>query len=385
MNTLRNVFAAVLIGLFLPICCFSQEVISLATVTANGGISIDHTGNLLVAHFGPLPPNPSIGKNIYKITPEGNTTLFVEGELNVGSGNAIDSAGFLYQSNFATNTIYKIAPDGTIVDNNFATVAGPVGIAVAPDNSLYVCSCNQNSVKKVSTTGVVTNFASGSVFNCANGITQDEVGNIYTTNFSDGRVTKISPDGTTATLGSTPVGNGHIVYRPVEQVLYVASYSGHQIFRMDLEGNVDLLAGTGAAATINSTNPLEAAFRKPNGINISKDNCSLYISQDDNVIRAILFDDASCVSSIETIEDVPELKIYPNPVTNTLQFVNQGTTQFIAAKFLDSRGKVITKLILNSEENHIDFDVSSFPTGIYTILLQSKSKHFFSYRFVKQG
>lgn len=383
MQHVSTIFTAIILWLFLPVFCIGQEVITLATVTANGGISVDADGNLLVAHFGPLPPNPSIGKNIYKITPTGDVTLFVDGELNVGSGNAMDSEGFLYQSNFATGRVYKIAPDGTVVDDNYATVAGPVGIAVAADNSLYVCSCNQNIIKKVSTDGTITNFASGNFFNCANGITQDNDGNVYTTNFNDGRVTKITPAGTASTLGSTPVGNGHLVYRPVEDVLYVASYSGHQIFRMDMEGNVELFAGTGTAGTINSTDPLQAAFRKPNGINISKDNCSLYISQDDNVIRAILFDDNGCTSSIESIETHPEINLYPNPVTNTLQLENQSKIQFIDARFLNSQGQLIHYTTLTAKGSHLNFDLRTFPVGIYTILLESDSEVMYSYRFVK--
>lgn len=383
MQHASTIFIAIILWLILPVFCTAQEVISLATVTANGGVSVDADGNLLVAHFGPLPPNPSIGKNIYKITPTGDVSLFVDGALNVGSGNAIDSEGFLYQSNFATGRVYKIAPDGTIVDDNYAIIAGPVGIAVAADNSLYVCSCNQNTIKKVSTDGTITNFASGSFFNCANGITQDDDGNVYTTNFSDGRVTKITPDGTASTLGSTPVGNGHLVYRTVEDVLYVASYSGHQIFRMDMEGNVELFAGTGTAGTINSTDPLQAAFRKPNGINISKDNCSLYISQDDNVIRAILFNDTDCTTNIESIEKHPDINLYPNPVTNILQLENKSKVQFIGARFLDSQGQEINRMTLAARGSHLNFDITTFPAGIYTVFLQSDSKDVYAYRFVK--
>ena len=382
MKTLYKYFMQIVL-IILPMLCFTQEVSNLAEVTANGGISVDEEGNLFVAHFGPLPPNAAIGKSIYKITPDGMVSLFVDGQLNVGSGNAIDSDGFLYQSNFATGAIYKIAPNGSIVDANYASVSGPVGIAAAPDNTLYICSCNTNSIKKVSPDGVLSDFVAGSFFNCANGITIGDNDNLYTTNFSDGRITKISPDGTMETLGNTSVGNGHITYRPGEEMLYIASYSGHRIFKMDLDGNVEILAGTGVAGTTNSTDPLQARFRNPNGIAISKDNCSLYITQDDNVIRAIHLNDASCISNIENIENHPDLKIYPNPTSDILQFENKSTLEWTAARFLDSQGKTLMNTALSSD-SHLNFDISSFPSGIYSVLLSSRSGRLFSYRFVKQ-
>lgn len=371
----------VILGLVLPMMSFSQEVSNLTNVTANGGVSVDEDGNLLVAHFGPLPPNPSVGKNIYKITPDGVVSLFVDNQLNVGSGNAIDEAGFLYQSNFATGAIYKIAPNGMIVDANYANVAGPVGIAAA-DNTLYVCSCNENAVKQISDDGTISNFATGSFFTCANGITMDNLGNLYTTNFGDGRITKISPDGTAQTLGNTTAGNGHIAYRSGEDMLYIASYSGHQIFKMDLTGNVSVFAGTGAAATVNALDPLQAAFNKPNGIAISKDNCSLYVTQDDGVIRNIDLSDAFCITDVEEIEQQPDLNMYPNPARTQLYFENNSELIFKQATILNSQGQVLKQLALSADEL-LTFDVSAFSDGVYAVLLTASSGQLFSYRFVK--
>ncbi|MFK7935764.1 MAG: T9SS type A sorting domain-containing protein [Saprospiraceae bacterium] len=364
--------------------CLAQEVITFTNVTANGGVSVDKDGNIFIAHFGPLPPNPSIGKDIYKITPTGEVSLFVDNALNVGSGNAIDADGFMYQSNFATGAIYKIAPDGTVVDNNYANVAGPVGITVGSDNSLYICSCNQNQIKKVSPTGAITTFASGSVFNCANGITQDTIGNLYTTNFSDGRITKVTPDGTTSTLGSTPAGNGHPVYRAADDALYIASYSGQQIFRMDMTGNVELFAGTGASGITNAVNPLQATFSKPNGINISNDDCTLYISQDGNVLRAILFNDGNCgVSDVESIEQHPNFKVYPNPVVHTLHVEYDGDLRFINVQLIDGQGRKVKNIPVEAGSTSLKIDVAALTASIYTLYLQSEENKAYTYRFIK--
>ena len=237
MKTLK--YTLILFLIASPFLTFSQRVTTLATVTANGGVTLDKEGNLYVAHFGPLPfVTGQEGKNIYKITTAGDVSLFVENQLNVGSGNHFDSQGFMYQSSFQSGTILKIDPDGNVVNPNFAAVSGPVGITVGDNDTMLVCSCNSNAILKIAQQGDISTFASGSSFACANGITKDDNGNFYTTNFSDGSITKIEADGTTTTLGNTENGNGHIAYRKKDQKLYIASYGANRIYRMDLSGNV---------------------------------------------------------------------------------------------------------------------------------------------------
>jgi len=369
--------------LILTLSVFSQEVTTLTNITANGGISIDKNDNLLVAHFGPLPIDPAtIGKDIYKISPDGEVSLFVEGTIRVGSGNNIDSKGFLYQSNFITNTIYKIDTLGNIVDASFATVINPVGILVDENDNLYVCSCGTNTIRKITTDGENTLFASGTVFNCANGITIDDDGNIYTTNFSDGRITKISPDGGTQTLGSTPVGNGHIAFRSTDQSLYIANYSGHRIYKMDLSGEVEVFAGTGIPGTVDSSDLSATQFLKPNGIAFSNDECTLYVSQDENVIRAILFDDENCsTTKVTTIKALPNLNLYPNPTKNRIFFDNDFNHKIIAIQIVDLTGKIVEERSITDEDS---IDLSNFKKGVYSILFRSEEGIFSTYKVVIQ-
>lgn len=370
MKLLCKILFAVV--LFFPILLSAQEVTTLATVTANGGISIDSAGNLFVAHFGPLPPNPSIGKNIYKITPTGEVSLFVENQLNVGSGNSFDSNGYLYQSNFATGAIYKIAPNGDIEDNNYVTIAGPVGITAASDNTLYICSCSSNSVKRITPSGVLEDFATSAFFNCANGITIDDNGNLYTTNFSDGNIVKISPAGNAELLGTTPEGNGHITYRSSDQMLYIASYEDHQIFKMDLSGNVELFAGTGEAGSTNSVDPLEATFNKPNGIEISPTGCSLYISQDGDVVREIKLLGTECITSVPHLEEDFELEVYPNPVQSIVSVEYTGDdTEEKVCRIFDTQGKLLEA---HRFDYTLNLDISDLASGVYVVTIQFKNK-----------
>ena len=361
--------------LLLPLISFSQEVSTFASVTANGGVSVDEAGNIYVAHFGPLPPNPNIGKSIYKITPDGTVSVFVDGELKVGSGNGIDSQGFLYQSNFSGNVIYKISPEGQVLDNEFANVFGPVGITAGKEDTLYICSCSTNSIKKISPDGLLIDFATSSHFNCPNGITIDEDYNLYTTNFNNGKIIKITPAGESQLLGSTPVGNGHLAYRSNDQMLYIASYTGQQIFKMNLLGEVELFAGTGTLGNQNAINPLEATFNKPNGIEISPDECSLYISQDGGIIRRIQLTDSECLSRIENLGGHSTLKLHPNPSSGKVFLTNPDQIKIASVLIFDTLGKQVKGI---PSAAMLEFDFSNFPTGIYTFIVveESGAKHY---------
>jgi sugar lactone lactonase YvrE len=356
------------IVLFSTIHSFAQEVTTLANVTANGGVTLDADGNIYVAHFGPLPITPGQeGTNIYKITPTGDVTLFVDGQLTVGSGNHFDSQGFLYQSNFQINKVFKIDSDGTVVDDDFATISGPVGITVIENDTLVVCSCNTNSLIKIAQDGSQSTFASGPPFNCANGITQDENGNFYTTNFSDGKITKVTPGGTMTTLGETPQGNGHIAFRSQENAFYIASYSGNRIYRMDMDGTVTPFAGTGSPGAIDSINPMEATFTKPNGIEIRADGCSLYVSQDNDAFREIKFNDLGCLTGIEDLYNELNFRVYPNPSEGLIQILdNQYSIQSIEISQLD--GRTVLRPTLSDNGT---IDLQSLASGVYSITIDT--------------
>ncbi len=352
----------------------AQAVTSLTTITANGGVSVEADGSLIVSHFGPLPVVPSeAGRDIFRISPDGEIDTLVQNVVFVGTGNAIDSEGFIYQGSFLENKVIKVDPEGTVVNDTFFSVGGPVGLTIIAEDTLVVCSCNTNTVFKVAQDGGVKAFASGEAFACANGITQDEQGNIYTTNFSDPRITRISPDGTTTTLGSTLAGNGHLAYRPANEKIYIASYSGNQIFQMDREGNVELLAGTGESGALDSENPLDATFAKPNGIAISLDGCSLYITQDENVIREIKFSDHGCTTAIEAVEVTNEYEISPNPASDYITFFNRTAVGAVQIEFIQASGKSVKRV----QNPGSIIKVGDLSTGIYYLhILDQEGRRF---------
>jgi sugar lactone lactonase YvrE len=233
----------------LILCCTAVSLADVTTVAvvnteseSPGGISVDVNGNVYSADFG--------GTGVFKIEPDGSTSVFATGFLTP-SGNGFDSKGNFYQSNYSDpvsplspDTIVKITPDGA--RTIFATgLDGPVGITFDASDTMYVAMCNLQNVTRIDQSGVASVFATDPGFACPNGITFDTKGNLYTCNFNDGGVYKIAPDGSVSLFATLPGGgNGHLTY--VAGWLYIADRAGNQIYRLHVKTRVlELAAGTG--------------------------------------------------------------------------------------------------------------------------------------------
>ena len=193
----------------LILCCTAVSLADVTTVAvvnteseSPGGISVDVNGNVYSADFG--------GTGVFKIEPDGSTSVFATGFLTP-SGNGFDSKGNFYQSNYSDpvsplspDTIVKITPDGA--RTIFATgLDGPVGITFDASDTMYVAMCNLQNVTRIDQSGVASVFATDPGFACPNGITFDTKGNLYTCNFNDGGVYKIAPDGSVSLFATLPI------------------------------------------------------------------------------------------------------------------------------------------------------------------------------------
>ena len=115
---------------------------------------------------------------------------------------------------------------------------------------------------------------------------------------------------------------------------------------------------------MDASDPLMATFTKPNGIEVSKDECSLYVTQDNDVIREIKFEDSDCVSSLQFNRSELDLKIYPVPTKGELIIDNNTGLIFNQIDIIDASGFTIGRL---SDENLINsaINISNLNAGIY--------------------
>ena len=231
-----------------------------------GGVTVDRAGMIYVADF---------RETVWKVTPDGQASVFATGFYGA-SGNAIDSRGNLFQSNFHGNYISEVDRFGEHITFADSGLSGPVGIVIDADDNLYVTNCRANALSKVTKQGVVSTFAESGLFRCPNGITRDPQGNTYVVNFSNGAMLKVTPDGEASEFATLPGGgNGHVTF--TRGNLYATSFQGNRIYKVSLAGEVTLLAGTGAAG-VQDGPALEATFTFPNGIATTTGGGRLYVN-----------------------------------------------------------------------------------------------------------
>ncbi len=236
-----------------------------------GGVAVDQIGNVYVADF---------AETVWKVTPEGEVAPFATG-LYGASGNAFDARGSLFQANFSANTVSKINRAGEVTTYVDEGLSGPVGIAIAPDGSLYVCNCRSNTIARVSPEREVTELASlaGHLSGCPNGITFGPDEKLYVVGFGRSVVLEITLDGEVSTLTEISGGwLGHLVFAYGD--LYVTSFGTHQIYRVDLEGGVEVLAGSPERG-IAGGNLSAARFSNPNGIAVEPSSRTLFVNSFD--------------------------------------------------------------------------------------------------------
>ncbi|QKJ29379.1 VCBS repeat-containing protein [Mucilaginibacter mali] len=200
------------------------------------GITIDPAGNIYFTEN-----NLS---SVRKISTTGDVSTLAGGRgqgfangtgtaalFNSPYGIATDAGGNVYVADYQNNSIRKITSTGVVTtlagsqnwDNDgFGTLASidmPYAVAVAPDGTVYAGGVNTN-IRKITPEGVVTTIAgTGSVnatgtsldLGVANAMICDKQGNVYTADRSNSRIIRITPSGQVSTYVAnviSPTGLG---------------------------------------------------------------------------------------------------------------------------------------------------------------------------------
>jgi sugar lactone lactonase YvrE len=196
-----------------------------ASFSYPSGVAADSMGNVFVVE----------AYAIRKITPTGVVTTFAgtgTGGFADGSGTAAgfsdasgiatDGGGNVFVADSTNNTIRKITPTGVVT-----TLAGTAGIAagsadgtgaaasfnnplaLATDSTgnVFVADSGNNTIRKITSAGVVSTFASG--FNQPQGVAVDGAGNLYVTDGGTATIRKVTPAGAVTVFAGTPSVVGH--------------------------------------------------------------------------------------------------------------------------------------------------------------------------------
>jgi sugar lactone lactonase YvrE len=244
------------------------------------GKAVDAQGNLYVV--------TDSGTRVVKVTPSGRVTTVAGtgepgfsgdggpatkahlGPLSVDGTLAIDAAGNLYIPDYSNNRVRKVDTNGIITTiagtgkpgfsgdggpARRAQLLGPQCVSVDGEGNIYVAEPGfdpggNHRIRRIDTGGIITTVAG----NGEGGFPQDE-----------------------AVATEVPVG-GAEVYAEAEGNIYVTDEGYPGIFKVDTDGILTILAGTGEDGYSGDGGPAtEAQLSEPNTVAIGPDG-NLYIA-----------------------------------------------------------------------------------------------------------
>ncbi len=300
-------------------------------------VAADLAGNIYIADSRDAAGGTGDGGDylIFKITPSGAvTTLAGSGfgsadgtgtnaRFNDPRGLAVDASGNVYVADRGNSKIRKISPSGVVVtfagslfpgdSDGTGTTArfnDPVGIAVDAAGNVYVGDTNNNKIRKISPSGVVTTLAGtgsrGSVdgagtvasFNSPREIVVDSSGNVFVADSENDRIRKITPSGLVSTFAGSSRGSNDgtgttarfnrptAVALDAQGNLFVTDALNNRIRQVSPDGVVSTIAGSGSAISLDGTGTT-AGFNSPTRIAFDAFG-NAYVLETGNKIRKML-------------------------------------------------------------------------------------------------
>ncbi len=293
------------------------------------GVAVDLAGNIYVAD--------TSSETLRKITAGGLVTTFAgipdfpngKGTSYPSSGPApqtpfsfpgsvtVDSAGNLYVANQGDNTISKVSPTGV------ATIlAGASGVSGAIDGSAFTARFNQPTGVAVDTSGNVY------VADQSNHtIRQISAGGIVTTVAGSAGVSGSTDGSDTSALFNNPTG----VAVDLAGNVYVADSNNHTIRKIaPAPGGVTTLAGlAGASGSVDGTGTA-ARFNQPAGVAVDNSGNVYVADQYNHTIRKI-----TAAGVVTTLAGTPGVTGFADGTGTTAQFT------YPSGVAVDSAGNVV--------------------------------------------
>lgn len=247
--------------------------------------------------------------------------------FNGPNATVVDGAGNLFVADTGNHTIRKITPGGVVttfaglggvsgISDGTGTAArfnGPAALAIDSAGNFFVTDSGNNTVRKITPSGVVTTFAgqpgvagsadgpaASATFFGPNGIVINSSGTIYVADQTNNTIRTISPGGMVSTLAGSPgiggsadgTGSAAQFSAPTGLALdsggniYVADNVNNKIRTVTPGGAVSTLAGTGAGGFANGP-ANTAVFSQPNGVAVDGSGNVFVADSNNSVIREI--------------------------------------------------------------------------------------------------
>lgn len=242
----------------------------------------------------------TISGNVQRLQ-QGNKLVLVNGtdKLNINSDGP-----FTFPTPVAANSSYAVAVD-TQPSWQWCTVAngsGTVAANTSVSNVMVTCAAARANVALLagsSTMGAADGTGAAASFTHPTGVAFDASGNAYIADFDNNMVRKIDQSGVVTTFaGSTTRGRNNgkgtsASFSNPESVavdsrgnVYVADFNNNMVRKITPDGVVSTLAGSGASGSSDGTGP-SASFRGPDGVTVDSTGNVYVADLNNNVIRKI--------------------------------------------------------------------------------------------------
>ena len=340
-NTIRKIsstgFVTTVVGGFLGYLDAQGSSARLRTPT---GLSIDSTGNFYVSEeynwtvrkvSSSFTTTTIAGKPLIRGSKDGIKGV---ASFNLPTSVAADAAGDLYVADNNNNVVRKISVAGvtTTLAGNVGVIGTtdgpgsaalfyhPSGIVVDGGGNVYVSDQQANTIRKISSAGVVSTLAGDSSSSGAGfadgvgsaakffgpmGLALDSAGNVYVADAFNSAIRKVSPSGVVTTIGNRMTGLA-VTGVAVDAAgnVYFSSANKGNIQKISLDGTVAILAGSAKISSdeSGSTDGLgtSARFSFPNSIAIDGSG-NVFVSDSGNcTVRMV-----TPIGVVSTIAGIP--------------------------------------------------------------------------------
>lgn len=287
-------------------------------------IAVDTLGNVYVGDVG--------NNTVVVINPIWGVSLLAQ--INPSAGGTIDASGLavgadgtLYCVDRGFEELLKISPAGVVTvfagdgysectdgTGTAATFGDPYGVAVDATGNVYVADGGCSSIRKITTSGIVTTLAGewnssgyadgiGTVaqFGLPIGVAVNSDGIVYVADENNNCIRQISPSGAVTTLAGDALTHGDYadgigtdarfdaptgIAVDKQGNIYVSDSKNNRIRKIDPYGEVTTLADTGHAGAANGL-ASAATFNNPIGIAVDSGG-NIYVADFGNyLIRKI--------------------------------------------------------------------------------------------------
>lgn len=320
---------------------------------------------------------------VYRIFPDGNVETILTNTPGI-LGGGFDQMGNMYVAHYNDGEIIRVQGNGA-TESVASGFSGPIAILQdSSDPDLFYVT--EYATSEVSTFNMSTGQRSpwleddGIFF--PDGIIYGWDGEIIVANFENHKMNQVDAEGNIVPFADLGVSGDMGYITIVGDFLYTTSLSSNKVYRVDMDGNSEVLAGTGTGGFTDGPFDL-ATFTDPNGICANPAGDTLLVADVDKI--RVITGFSPQPTNVERAVDDRDFTLYPNPSNDVL---NVSISKNIGGQILwgvtDISGKSIMEgSVINDRMSLFSIDISQLDSGSYFLNIFNENGKPISKPFVK--